>query len=55
MYTFTEQLNLILSKYKFREMNLNLAHNFMKMHEIIDDNNLGNDLMVILKKKSETL
>ena len=55
MYTFAEQLNLIPSKYKFREMNLNLAHNFMKMHEIIDDNNLGNDLMVILKKKSKTL
>ena len=51
MYLIAEKLGLINKKYKFNKMNLSNADDFSKFHTRLDDLGLGNDILLILKKK----
>ena len=51
MYIFAYQLCLIKTTCKLDQMNLLDAKQFLELNKIIDENELGNDIVTILKKK----
>ena len=51
MYLFAERIGLISRKYNFQNMNLSSAYSLLEFHKILDDIGLGNDLLIILKKR----